>query len=261
MNRIQNENELLGKHRSRDIPIDLSSTPNKSSHSTSSNNNIQCNKIYQEKLNSKTFLSSLWLLRFNRSFPNQKFDVIEIERRTQLSMKFTFELVQYNNSILNLSNNKQIKCQHYIDQVYFTIAFLHSNNAFQLNEHDMFKIILNVMNDKTTLEKETFTTELKYTSPQRKQLLHIPSFINNNNSDNINLLLHINIEIEPKHKTEPSYTGLINKGNTCYLNSIIQMFYMIPLFTQNIEQSTTTSNSTLESLKKLFISMDKGTLT
>ena len=260
MNRIQNENELLGKHRSRDIPIDLSSTPNKSSHSTSSNNNIQCNKIYQEKLNSKTFLSSFWLLRFNRSFPNQKFDVIETERRTQLSMKFTFELVQYNNNILNLSNNKQIKCQHYIDQVYFTITFLHSN-TFQLNEHDVFNITLNVNNDKNSLEKENFTTELNYTSPQRRQLLHIPSFINHNNSENINLLLHINIEIIPKHKTEPSYTGLINKGNTCYLNSIIQMFYMIPLFTQNIEQYATTSNSTLESLKKLFISMDKGTLT
>ena len=270
------QNDFIGHLRLReyqqDIPFYSQYNTTESTLSSSSTKAIPFNKLYQEKLNTKTFLSSLWHLRFNKNIPHQQFETTETEHRTHLQMKFSLQLQHYNAYIKTINKSKFTK-KNYIDQMYFTLSFIqpqvkatttsnnvHPKKEFHLKQHDQFNINITIYNEQMKIDKITFTTDLDYLSLTRKELINVASYLNTNNNDNVNLILHINIEIEPKHNIEQKYIGLINKGNTCYLNSIIQMFYMIPLFAKEIKQTTSSSSSTtstlLHSLKRLFIAMD-----
>lgn len=269
------QHDFIGHLRLREYQPDITcyysqynNTTESNLSSSSNRTTFPFNKIYQDKLNTKTFLSSLWHLRFNKSIPHQQFETTETERRTHLQMKFSLQLQHYNAYIKTINKSKFTK-KNYIDQMYFTLSFIQqvsttSNEVdhhdlkkeFHLKQNDQFNINITIYNEQTKIDKITFTVDLDYLSSIRKALVNVASYLNTNNNDNVNLILHINIEIEPKHNIKQQYIGLINKGNTCYLNSIIQMFYMLPLFAKEIKQTSSTTSTLLHALKRLFIEMD-----
>lgn len=84
-------------------------------------------------------------------------------------------------------------------------------------------------------------------------------------SDNSNNIINnsIKIEINNKVNNNIAYTGLLNQGGTCYLNSLLQTLFMIPEFRLNILNFT--YNSSIHGnkddcipyqLQKLFIKLN-----
>ena len=205
-----NHNDFIGHlhflESQTDIPFFSRTNFFESTLSPSSNQSIPFNKVYQEKLNTKTFLSSIWHLRFIKSFPHQQFEAIETERRTRLPVKLSLAIQHHYSTHITALNKAKFKTKSCIGQIQFTISFLKPiapsistctgiNREFRLAHTDHFNINITVYNEQTKIDKVTITSHLDHSSSTSTDLSNVASFLNANNNDTVNLILHISIDI------------------------------------------------------------------
>ena len=70
--------------------------------------------------------------------------------------------------------------------------------------------------------------------------------------------LLIEMMFEKRRTFERGFIGIENEGNTCYINSILQVFYyIIPVRKIILEKEVKSENKLLQSLQELFISLWK----
>ena len=192
-----NHNDFIGHLRflesQTDIPFFSRTNFFESTLSPSSNQSIPFNKVYQEKLNIKTFLSSIWHLRFIKSFPHQQFEAIETERRTRLPVKLSLAIQHHYSTHITALNKAKFKTKSCVGQIQFTISFPKPiapsistctgiNRELRLAHTDHFKINITVYNEHTKIDKVTITSHLDHSSSTSTDLSNVASFLNANNT-------------------------------------------------------------------------------
>ena len=195
----------------------------------------QSQVTYQEELNNKIFLSAYWRVSFDPSRTKLPISTIIQEKRTKYEFHLSFQKNKTSNNYYNFIFSNDI-----------------NNSSFSLSNDDHFEIRVNVHYKGVVIKKCNFILINDPSSHNEK--IYIP----HNQDDKIDeedipsIVFCISVDIGTKASAVSPYSGLINEGSTCYLNSMLQLLYMIPLFTKNILMYNTEKDTKLSSLQNVF---------
>ena len=198
--------------------------------------------------------------------PEFTINITLVQGDVPLKPTFTFEIINLSDETKILKNSEEFTFTSTENEFNFPFSMTYSD----LNDLDYINnntIIINFkienMDSKTT--KFPPITELESSISQQNPLfpLSIPS-LQSTSSD------------IPRSRTTNEFSGLINQGSTCYLNSMVQSLYHIPLFrylifqmdpddikpsetniesSQNADAIIHKKKKTLQNLKLLFARM------
>ena len=147
----------------------------------------------------------------------------------------------------NLLKTKQI---HLIKYLYDCI-FIDDNNNNDNNNSTIF-----TNNDLREITLKIFIQSMKYSTNLKSFLL--PKILSQHSSFSLDSNAISDIYINLREKTD-TFIGLKNFGATCYLNSLIQLLFMMPFFKENLFKfninQTNIENSQIFNLQELFYNL------
>ena len=192
-------------------------------------------EIYQEDLNNKIFLSAYWRISFDPSRTKLPISTIIQEKRSKYEFNLSFQKNKTSNNYYNFIFSNDI-----------------NNSSFFLNNDDHFEIKVNIHYKGVVIKKCNFILINEPSSHNEK--IYIPHNPDEtiDEEDIPSIVFCISVDIGTKASAVSPYSGLINEGSTCYLNSMLQLLYMIPLFTKNILLYNTEKDTKLASLQNVF---------
>ena len=194
-------------------------------------------KINNEKTLNEFVLELLLFLEKNKL----KFNKIKFEKIKALLESPENKYISYNELINNIKNEENddidmIKENPFIKELY---EFYNWSISGTTNKDEKMKSMINIFNGMKKLEDENINV--------------INSILNNQNKSKV------------LRKKYGKYVGMTNLGTTCYLNSIMQLLYMIPEFRfsilsindgkDKIKGEYLDDDNTLHQMQKLFINL------
>lgn len=210
------------------------------------------NCTFQEELNNKIFLSCFWKIKFEPRSLSTPITTTINEKRTGYAFNVSFVKNKANPRYYNFifSNVHNIKSSF----------SLYSNHHFEITVDIYFENDLNkkcnfiLINEPSTHIEKLYLKTISdlYTNKFSEEDINIY------NSDTKIIVFKISVDIGSISSAISPYSGLINEGSTCYLNSLVQMLFMIPLFSKHILAYQSGINTKLSSLQKLFTELNEA---
>ena len=213
------------------------------------------NFTFQEELNNKIFLSCFWKIAFDPQTLSTPINTTIFEKRTGYAFNLSFGKNKANPRYFNFifSNADNMKSSF----------SLYSNHHFEITVDIYFQNDLNkkcnfiLINEPSThIEKLYFQTISELYNDISLNALEEDENIYT--LDIKVIVFKISVDIGSISSVISPYSGLINEGSTCYLNSLVQMLYMIPLFSKHILSYRSGINTKLSSLQKLFTELNEA---
>ena len=223
-------------------------------------------KVYENKEYKHLFFGGIWKLEILNNYFNFPFQLQKVHKESRTNIPICLVLKYADDSSLYFYIQIEDEESFPQEMTYSnTISTNENTNQDEYKNNNDYVVVVNFCFTGYNYSKFTFGTN---SGSGKWVKTNIPNDIlnsvkNQNSLEKWKVLIELSIEKTNRTLIEsnPMFCGLINEGTTCYMNSLLQLLFMIKYFKKAIFNMKIKKNSyqtsKIYSIQKLFYEMMK----